>query len=125
MPPLRVLVVEDEPTILEVFADALREAGCGVEATLTMADALDFLVRRQFDAIVADLRHPSVRHDRRAADECTRQPNRRLLGGPDRGAAPERLPIRRDGLAAKAGGDRPAGGSGAREDEDIEAARAG
>ncbi len=61
MPPLRVLVVDDEPTILAMFADVLRHAGFDVEATPTMADALDLLTDRRFDAIVADLQLPDIR----------------------------------------------------------------
>lgn len=79
MPPLRVLVVEDEPTILELFSDALREAGCGVEATLTMADALDLLARRQFDAIVADLRLPDIPPFDTIAALRTSAPNSRIV----------------------------------------------
>jgi CheY-like chemotaxis protein len=60
MPALRVLVVEDDPTVLETFSEALHRAGLEVEAAPTMAVALELLIRRPFQVIVADLLLPDI-----------------------------------------------------------------
>ncbi len=60
MPTRHVLIVEDDPTTLEAFSEALRRAGCEVEAVPTMAAALELLIRRTVHAIVADLGLPDI-----------------------------------------------------------------
>jgi DNA-binding response OmpR family regulator len=54
----RVLVVDDEPTIRELIADALREAGLAAETAANGADALRRMHHQRPHAIVLDLMMP-------------------------------------------------------------------
>ena len=54
----RILVVDDEPTIRELIADALREAGYLAETAANGAQALRQLQRHRPDAIILDLMMP-------------------------------------------------------------------
>jgi two-component system OmpR family response regulator len=56
----RILVVDDEPTIRELVADALREAGYDVDTAANGADALQRMRRHAPDAIVLDLMMPTL-----------------------------------------------------------------
>jgi DNA-binding response OmpR family regulator len=55
-----VLVVDDEPTIRELVADALRESGYHVDTARDGAEALDLVSRRRPHAIVLDLMMPRM-----------------------------------------------------------------
>jgi DNA-binding response OmpR family regulator len=57
---IRVLVVDDEPTIRELIAEALREAGYQVETASDGAHALRLMRRRVPRAIVLDLMMPRL-----------------------------------------------------------------
>jgi two-component system, OmpR family, response regulator len=57
---MRILVVEDEPDLLRVTAQALREAGYAVDAAADGADGLYKATTWDYDAIVLDLMLPKV-----------------------------------------------------------------
>jgi DNA-binding response OmpR family regulator len=56
----RILVVDDEPTIRELVADALREAGYHIDTAANGADALQLMLRHAPHAIVLDLMMPTL-----------------------------------------------------------------
>src|SRR5438105_6094073 len=56
----RVLVIDDEPPIREIIADALGEHGFQVEAAANGATALELMRRWAPDAIVLDLMMPRL-----------------------------------------------------------------
>jgi CheY-like chemotaxis protein len=56
----RILVVDDEPTICEVVADTLRDAGYRVDTALDGAEALKHMRRAIPQAIVLDLMMPRL-----------------------------------------------------------------
>jgi len=56
----RVLVVDDEPTIRELVADALREAGYEIQTAPNGADGLEILHHWLPDAVVLDLMMPRL-----------------------------------------------------------------
>ncbi len=60
LPPLRVLVVDDEPLLLRFVAQALAGSGCRVEAVDRGDRALELLAGQEYDQIVADVRMPGV-----------------------------------------------------------------
>ena len=62
-PPLRVLVVDDEPTICRALALALRRAGYDVLAAESGEGALAKLRSERIDCLVTDLRIPDLRGD--------------------------------------------------------------
>jgi signal transduction histidine kinase/CheY-like chemotaxis protein len=53
-----VLVVDDEPSIVELQADLLASLGAAVESVATGAEAIERLRARAFDLIVSDLKMP-------------------------------------------------------------------
>ena len=61
--PLRVLVVDDEPSICRALAIALRRAGCEPITAETADAALGILRAQHVDALVLDLRIPDMRGD--------------------------------------------------------------
>jgi CheY-like chemotaxis protein len=56
----RILVVDDEPTIRRLVAEALREAGYRVDLAANGAEALQLMRRRLPHAIVLDLMMPQL-----------------------------------------------------------------
>ena len=56
----RVLVVDDEPAILELLADMLAPAGHDVITAQSAAEALAHLDRGRIDCIVCDVRMPEI-----------------------------------------------------------------
>jgi two-component system OmpR family response regulator len=57
---MRVLVVEDEPDLLSVLAQSLREAGYAVDTAADGADGLFKARGGQYDALVLDLMIPQL-----------------------------------------------------------------
>ena len=57
---IRILVVDDEPTLRESCAAVLRQGGYDVTACSRGAEGLDLLKRRAFDIVLADLHMPQV-----------------------------------------------------------------
>jgi DNA-binding response OmpR family regulator len=55
-----ILVVDDEPTIRNLVADALRDAGYDVDVAANGAEALRHMRRQRPDAIVLDLMMPHL-----------------------------------------------------------------
>lgn len=53
---LKVLVVDDEPAILDIVATHLRSKGYLVEARPSAASALDVMRRMPFDLVISDVR---------------------------------------------------------------------
>jgi DNA-binding response OmpR family regulator len=65
MPPVRILVVEDEPLIRLFVADILEDAGFKVEEAANAAEALTLLAPGSlpFDAVIIDVGLPDKRGD--------------------------------------------------------------
>jgi DNA-binding response OmpR family regulator len=55
---MRLLVVEDEPRIVEILREALRRAGFAIDAAGTAADARGLLSTVPYDAAILDLGLP-------------------------------------------------------------------
>jgi DNA-binding NtrC family response regulator len=60
VPPLRVLVVEDEPELRAAVAEGLREAGHSVEVAGDGAEAVAQVTSSVFDVVVTDVNLPKV-----------------------------------------------------------------
>jgi two-component system, NtrC family, sensor kinase len=58
--PARILVVDDEPSVLDVAAQALRLDGHDVSTAANAAAALEMLAECSFDVVVSDLRMPGM-----------------------------------------------------------------
>lgn len=58
--PAHVLVVDDEPPVVEVIRDILEANGYQVTATLYSSEALELIKRRHFDLVFLDLVMPDV-----------------------------------------------------------------
>ncbi|MEE9291558.1 MAG: ATP-binding protein [Acidobacteriota bacterium] len=56
----RILLVDDEPSILDVIGDTLRMDGHQVEVTTNGASALEKIRQETFDVIVSDLKMPGM-----------------------------------------------------------------
>ncbi len=57
---LAILLIDDDPSFLMTLADTLRDHGHRVEVAGSGIEALDLLEQRRFDAILSDLRMPSL-----------------------------------------------------------------
>lgn len=57
---VRVLLVDDEEDVIELYAHTLREAGATVHATFDGAAALDALAAGDFDVVISDLDMPHL-----------------------------------------------------------------
>ncbi|MDB4933570.1 MAG: response regulator [Labilithrix sp.] len=60
MTALSLLLVDDEPEILESLRRALRDEGYDIVATTSPTEAVALLAARDFDVIVSDLRMPEM-----------------------------------------------------------------
>lgn len=60
MAVMRILVVEDEPVVAEVLADAIRAAGYEALVALDGAEALDVLAATPVDGVFMDLVMPGL-----------------------------------------------------------------
>jgi PAS domain S-box-containing protein len=56
----RILVVDDQPLVVQVCGEILAEAGYRVETACSGQEALDRLEKERFDLLVADLKMPGV-----------------------------------------------------------------
>jgi CheY-like chemotaxis protein len=57
---VRVLVVEDEPTVARLIADVLRDEGMQVDVLLDGREALDRAARQSFDLVICDMKMPGL-----------------------------------------------------------------
>jgi DNA-binding response OmpR family regulator len=55
---MRILLVDDEPALRELWADVLREHGYVVDLAGTLSEAQDCLGARAYDLAIADWRLP-------------------------------------------------------------------
>lgn len=60
---VRVLVVDDEPTICRALTIALQRVGYDVQATSSGERAHTLLTEHHFDCLIVDLRMPDMRGD--------------------------------------------------------------
>lgn len=56
MHPRRILIIDDEPGIRSLLADALRLEGCAVTTVRSGNEALTILRKMTFDVIISDIR---------------------------------------------------------------------
>jgi CheY-like chemotaxis protein len=54
----RILVIEDEPKVLEVIVDLLQHAGYSTQATTDSREAVRLLETTAFDVVVSDIMMP-------------------------------------------------------------------
>lgn len=59
-PPLRVLVIDDDPRIREVFSWAIAEMGHDVDVAASGRGGLGLVERRHYDVVVTDLVMPDL-----------------------------------------------------------------
>ena len=57
---LRILLVDDNPSILRLLSEACRTDGCVPATASTAAQALGLLADNQFDLIVSDIKMPGL-----------------------------------------------------------------
>lgn len=60
MPKARILVVEDEPNIVESLSFILKRAGFEVETAANGGDALEQLRRHSFSGLILDIMLPGI-----------------------------------------------------------------
>jgi len=58
--PLSVLVADDEPFILELVHDVLKNEGCVVEKATNGRDALNKIDQKDYDLVICDLKMPQL-----------------------------------------------------------------
>jgi two-component system NtrC family sensor kinase len=58
--PLRLLVVDDEPSIVEILSEALRACGHTVDSAVNGKLALRMLEKGTYDGIISDLKMPGM-----------------------------------------------------------------
>lgn len=56
----RILVVEDEPTVLQLIADVLREEGYGVDTVADSRQGLELARMHRYELLICDLRMPHL-----------------------------------------------------------------
>ncbi len=56
----RILVVEDEPTVLQLIADVLREEGYRVDTVVDSRQGLELARAHHYDLLICDLRMPHL-----------------------------------------------------------------
>jgi len=57
---MRVLVVEDEPTVARLIADVLEDEGLRVDVLLDGREALNRASREQFDLVICDMKMSGI-----------------------------------------------------------------
>jgi CheY-like chemotaxis protein len=77
--PFRILVVDDDPVLLEVFADAIRACGHQVEVAAEAGEALRRLRTEPFDVLVTDIWLPGMDGWQLIAIATQEQPMLRLV----------------------------------------------
>lgn len=69
-----VLLVDDEPVVLDLLEDLLSDAGFQVTRTDNGAQALELVVQREFDAMLIDLKMPDMDGRQLYHEVCARRP---------------------------------------------------
>jgi CheY-like chemotaxis protein len=77
--PLRVLVVDDEPTVLKVIREFLISDGHAVETAANGREALEKFHPEQFDLVVTDRAMPDMNGDQLAAAIKKMTPNKPVI----------------------------------------------
>ena len=77
--PVRVLIVDDEPTVVRLVERILREAGCDTATAFSGPEALTIADQRQFDLLLTDVIMPEMRGYELAARLQYRQPDLPVL----------------------------------------------
>ena len=54
----KILVIDDDPTILDLLSDTFKEIGVSIEMANTVASALAQINERDFDIIFLDIKLP-------------------------------------------------------------------
>jgi two-component system, sensor histidine kinase and response regulator len=77
MKPLRVLIVDDDPALLQALPETLRlrMGGVTVDTADSAAAALDRIADREYDAIVTDIKMPGMDGLDLLAEIRTRRPD--------------------------------------------------
>lgn len=55
----KILVVEDEPDILELISEELRDSGFLVKTAISGNEAINILKKEKFDFVISDYRMPN------------------------------------------------------------------
>src|SRR5439155_13162294 len=81
MTALRVLVIDDDPTLLQALPEALRirMTGVTVDTAESAAAALDRIAAREYDAIITDIKMPGMNGIALLAQIRTRHPDMPIL----------------------------------------------
>jgi response regulator RpfG family c-di-GMP phosphodiesterase len=58
--PLRVLVVDDDPLVLDFLRDVMASEHCLVSATTTAEEGLELVAEHPFDLVLTDIRLPAL-----------------------------------------------------------------
>jgi CheY-like chemotaxis protein len=90
--PVRILLVDDDPVLLDLFADLIRGFGYQVEVVAEAGEALARLRTEPFDVLVTDILLPGMDGWQLIASAIHEQPMLRLVAmtGADAGADRER-----------------------------------
>jgi response regulator RpfG family c-di-GMP phosphodiesterase len=59
-PPFRVLVVDDDPLVLDFLRDVMAPENCLVSATTTAEEGLELVAEHPFDLVLTDIRLPAL-----------------------------------------------------------------
>ena len=57
---LRILLIEDDETVLRAMTDLVRQCGCRVHSFLDATEALQEAAKKRFDLLITDLHMPSL-----------------------------------------------------------------
>jgi CheY-like chemotaxis protein len=77
--PVRILVVEDEPVLRDLFADLIRGCGYHVEVAADASEALARLRTEPFDVLATDILLPGMDGWQLIANAINEQPMLRLV----------------------------------------------
>ncbi len=56
--PMRLLIVDDEPQLLELLSDFFEPVGCDIRRASSGTEAIELIERERFDVILTDLKMP-------------------------------------------------------------------
>jgi CheY-like chemotaxis protein len=70
----KILLVDDEPVVLDLLEDLLSDSGFQITRTDNGAQALELVCEREFDAMLIDLKMPDMDGRRLFKEVCARRP---------------------------------------------------